>query len=552
MSPRVLLAVTVLLALGTLGSARPAAARAPTRAFALVIGNNRSLDPGTAALRYADDDAARFYELISSLRSARVHLLTVFDRETQATFPHLAGVPRPPTREALRQAMAGLVRAMEAARREGARTVFYFYYAGHGDVGGDREGYVHLLDGRFARSDLLTEVIARSSADLNHVIIDACNSYFLVNARRPEHDRRALRGFLTRASLERYPTTGVILSTATAAESHEWAKYRSGVFSHEVISALLGGADVDGDRRVDYQEVAAFVAAANLKVRDVRARLSVFARPPRADQRAVLMDLGELQRVGRADQRPARSRLGAYLTLPEELTGRYYLEDDRGVRYLDLHKSAEQPLRLALLDRPFYYLRSAGREALIRLDHPADVDARMLAFADIPVRSRGSVEESFRHDLYAVPFGRSFASGHGAAEREDPSAAEPAADVLELAVRPAPWYGRLATWKWTAAGAAAAAFGAGLTLELLASRNASRLDSSGQLTFPQARDLMRTASEQRTWGGIALGIAGTAALTSAVLFLLDRRRSAPNVPAGVTVGGSLAPEGGALSLSGNF
>jgi hypothetical protein len=50
--------------------------------------------------------------------------------------------------------------------------------------------------------------------------------------------------------------------------------------------------------------------------------------------------------------------VAAYLDVPRELEGHYYLEDDRGVRYADFNKSREQPLRLALLDRPHYYLRT--------------------------------------------------------------------------------------------------------------------------------------------------------------------------------------------------
>src|SRR5206468_464674 len=118
------------------------------------------------------------------------------------------------------------------ARRDaeaGRRVVFYFIFSGHGDVSADGIGYVHLLDGPWTRSDLFEEVLARSPAAVNHVIIDACNAYYLV-ARRggqaaPAGDNSLLvRDFLNREHLAAFPNTGVLLSTSRAAEVHEWGR----------------------------------------------------------------------------------------------------------------------------------------------------------------------------------------------------------------------------------------------------------------------------------------------------------------------------------------
>jgi hypothetical protein len=546
-----LVALTPTRLLAAPPSPRPALAGV----FALIVANNESLDPAVRRLQYADDDAARFHELMAALR-ANVRVLTVPDAETQRTFPGLAAVARPPTREALRRAMGELRDLMLEARKAGASTTFYFYFAGHGDVGSDREGFVHLLDGRFTRSDLFREVVGRSPADRNHVIIDACNSYFVVNARGHGH-LKAIRGFLTQESLDRYPNTGVVLSTATAAESHEWARYRSGIFSHQLLSGLLGGADVDGDGRIRYQELAAYVAAANLKVRDPRARVSIFARAPRADLRAPLLDLGLLARLRGDAARPAHGRVAGLLRLPAAFQGHWYLEDDRGVRYADFNKTAEHALALALLDRPFYYLRNDAQEARVALDGPGDVDGAALQLAPLPLASRGSVEESFRQDLYAVPFGRNFAQGHAAAETTEDDEPGPAiaADVPVLAARP--WWGRLATWKWTTAAITVAGLATGITLQVLAANNADKLDRSGALTWREAQDLQSRVGWQRAGSGIALGIAGTAAATAIVLFLLDRDgpRSSPppGAPAnGARVAGTVLPNGGGLTLQSAF
>ena len=81
--------------------------------------------------------------------------------------------------------------------------MFFFFYAGHGRVSDDGQGLITLQDGMFSRDDLYREVIAASPAHLNHIIIDACNSYFMVNSRgsRAKSTRKAIRSFLWRRSL---------------------------------------------------------------------------------------------------------------------------------------------------------------------------------------------------------------------------------------------------------------------------------------------------------------------------------------------------------------
>src|SRR5438067_1963103 len=89
--------ICAYLLLATLVSDTASAQReAPTRVFALIVANNHSLDRSVPSLRYADDDAARFYELMATL-GAETQLLTVLDAETQLTFGGLSQVARPPT-----------------------------------------------------------------------------------------------------------------------------------------------------------------------------------------------------------------------------------------------------------------------------------------------------------------------------------------------------------------------------------------------------------------------------------------------------------------------
>src|SRR5262245_44323499 len=78
--------------------AAPAAGVAAERlSFAVVIGNNKSLGRRRPELRYADDDAARYYEILQTMAPGRVTLLADFDRDTAQLFPATEPHALPPT-----------------------------------------------------------------------------------------------------------------------------------------------------------------------------------------------------------------------------------------------------------------------------------------------------------------------------------------------------------------------------------------------------------------------------------------------------------------------
>ncbi|MBM7111960.1 caspase family protein [Archangium primigenium] len=397
-----------------LGSA--SAGAAPERpAYALIVANNVGLEPQQAPLRYADDDGARYYELLAP-RVKEAVLLTVLDADTQALHPGLAGRTTPPTRAALQEALGRLNTRMAEDKARGAQPVLYFVFTGHGKRGAAGEGAVSLLDGAFTRTDLYTQVLAPSTASRVHLIVDACDSYFFVNSRGAlptgPAQLSAVRDTLAARELSRYPHVGAVLSTTREQESHEWSAIRSGVFSHQVLSALAGAADVNADGRVEYSELQAFIAAANQGVDDVRGRLDVSIQPPEMDRTLPLVDLKE------------RSRLG-FLLLPPGLEGRLWVEDARGLRVAELHKERERPVVLGLPPSERYFLRTQGREAPFRFAREgAVVDAGGLGWRDNAFAARGAVEDAFRERLFSVPFGPRFYQGYMASIGQTPVAAE--------------------------------------------------------------------------------------------------------------------------------
>ena len=409
------MALWVALLVGTAASAAPERV-----AYALILANNASTDPKQAPLRYADDDGARYYELFAP-RTRETVLLSVLDAETQSLHPGLASKTRPPTQAALQEALGRLNARMAEDRARGENPVLYFVFTGHGKRGPAGEGTVSLHDGVLTRTDLYEKVIAPSRASFLHLIVDACDSYFLVNSRGalPVAPARieAVKSLLATRELSRYPHVGAVLSTTREQESHEWSAIRSGVFSHQVRSALAGAADVNADGRVEYSELQAFVAAANQGVEDVRGRLDVSIQPPALDRATPLVDLGGEPRLG-------------FLLLPTGLEGRLWVEDARGLRVMELHKDRERSVVLGLPLGRGYHLRATGREAPFQLSRAgAVVDATGLSWRDNAFAARGAVEDAFRDKLFSVPFGPHFYNGYMASLGQTPVAPEQQPDL---------------------------------------------------------------------------------------------------------------------------
>lgn len=404
------LSVAALLAV-----AAPTTAPEPTgeggpraRAHVVIVAHNASADGSLAPLRYADDDGARYAELFG-LMSPNVALLSVMDVETQRLHPSLAGVARAPTRAELGRTLDRTFGAIEADNAAGHRTALYFVYVGHGSVGDDGEGAVHLADGHFTRADLYHQILARSPATVNHLVIDACNAYLMVARRGGDAAMEdALQSFLRKEGLDRYPNTGVLLSTSMAKEVHEWSRFSAGIFSHELRSALAGAADVDGDRKVTYAEARAFIAAANARVDNPAARLDVFARAPAIHLDEPLLDRGAL--------REAKA-----VHVPASRAGRWFLEDERGVRFADFHSAGDEAVTLSVVPQPRYFLRDTrGREIEIPLTVASRVDVGTLAVRDQSLASRGSEAVTFQRDLFALPFGRAYFEGYKGASLPAP------------------------------------------------------------------------------------------------------------------------------------
>jgi hypothetical protein len=368
----------------------------PFRA-AVVVGVNEAFDDSQADLRYADDDAARYAELLAG-QVEHLELLTVLDAESQELFPEAARQARLPDAAGLDAALTRLRALADGARALGRRAELYFVYVGHGRVRGG-EGEVRLLGGALSRTHLTEAVLADRHFDRKHLMVDACSAYLLVNA-RGESDAEvdaAFERFLEGQTLDRFPDVGAVLATSGAGPTHEWSRYQGGVFSHELRSALTGAADADDDGKVGYGEVEAFLAAANLEVPALKGRPKVFVRAPRIERAAALVELDA--------QLPA-------LELPAELAGHYVLEDARGLRYAELHKEAGFVMALRLQPERAYALLSGDGAELLRIPEPAGRTRLRLPLEPVPARGWDRGGEALPGQVRDAPPG-AFASPYG-------------------------------------------------------------------------------------------------------------------------------------------
>ena len=182
-------AALLALALAVAPAAGPAPADDPV-ALVLIVASNRGARSGRPALQYADDDGAKYYEVFRTIAGEEnTILLTDLDRDTARLFPALLDRVRSPTRPQLDAAAARLARKVADAAHGGRRTRFHFVYAGHGDVDAGR-GFLDLPDGPFTADDLQA-LVRTVGATESHLILDSCNSFFVVNPRKPGGTRFA-------------------------------------------------------------------------------------------------------------------------------------------------------------------------------------------------------------------------------------------------------------------------------------------------------------------------------------------------------------------------
>jgi hypothetical protein len=383
------------------------------KAFAVVIGNNKSLGRRRPELHYADDDAARYFEILETMAPGRVFLLSDFDRDTGRLFPETKPRATAPSRKNLDAVGRRLAAEVQRARAEGHETEVYFVFAGHGDV--ERgEGFVELADHRLRSSELKAWLRAIPFTRA-HVILDSCNSFFMLGVRKPGGRHFATSEDAARALSADLPNVGVFLSTSAEGEAFEWSEIQSGIFSHVVRSGLLGAADANADGSVSYLELSAFVDTATSEVKNPNMRPHVFARGPGAVDHTPIARLHSMSGVRR-------------FALSDADSLRVRLRDRHGLPLLDAHTERARELSLALpeawargslVERTRGDATSTAPVSTYAIPDASDT-VTLAALTDVtPASAVRGPDETFK-PLFAKPFGPGALASYVATRKDQP------------------------------------------------------------------------------------------------------------------------------------
>jgi hypothetical protein len=196
---------------------------------ALVVGSNRG-GPGQADLRFAEDDARRFAEVLVEMggySADSVRLLTA------------------PGRDELLAALARVREELTAQAERGDSSVFTFFYSGHA-----RASALSLGPDELALPELRKELLSLP-ATVTVAILDACQTGAIsqIKGAQPAAD------FSVNSVFDLNAAGAAIMASSTASElSQESDRLRSSYFTHHLLSGLRGAADADGDGRVTLSE----------------------------------------------------------------------------------------------------------------------------------------------------------------------------------------------------------------------------------------------------------------------------------------------------------
>jgi len=269
------------------------AASADVLDLGLIIGNNdyEGDVAGRRRLRYADDDALRAARVFRTLYpSASFWLLIDPDEETRNAIDKTGATEGLPNLETWVRTISGIRAVVHEARRQGIDAVrLFIYFSGHGE----NHGFLHLADHRLSRAEF-HQAVAQIGADQVSALMDGCYLGSAMRSGRMGPSSRAASIFSDELLLppERPASLGLIGAT-TEVQEHE--SLQGGLLTAIGLGGLAGLADLDNNRRLDFEEWARFVQAqAGTKTSPI----GVVWRGPERDPLRVIVDYDKLNLGG--------------------------------------------------------------------------------------------------------------------------------------------------------------------------------------------------------------------------------------------------------------
>ena len=198
--------------------------------FALVVG----ADEGTgtdAPLRFAEEDARRVARTLVDVGGVKPEDILVLDGARA---------------EDVERALERLADRLATEVGEGDSARVFVYYSGHADGTA-----LHLYGTEFPL-DTLRQDVEALDADVRLLVVDACQAGELLRTRGGAQ----VEPFDIEVA-EALSSEGMVVITSAAAgeDAMESDRLQGGVFTHQLIAGMSGGADRDADQRVTLEEL---------------------------------------------------------------------------------------------------------------------------------------------------------------------------------------------------------------------------------------------------------------------------------------------------------
>jgi hypothetical protein len=287
-----------------------AAGAAAGPVFVLALANDESFDRDLPVLRYAQDDLARFTNVM--VRTGLVpadHVTALHDG----------------TAKELRAAFADVARKASGAA-PGSKLIFYF--TGHSDVNG-----LHLADG-LLRKDELHALLRSVATESRIAFFDGCYS----GALAAKGVKPAGEFVVPHAELDE-PTGSVFFAATSGTDvAYEVEELKGSLFSHHLVDGLYGAADGNHDGLVTIDELYQHV----YKQMGAYAAALPAARAQKPEYSVDLHGRGALVLSYLA-------KTTAPVEIDASVGGEVTLTSDDGLQIFRLDKRAGEPLRLMLV-----------------------------------------------------------------------------------------------------------------------------------------------------------------------------------------------------------
>lgn len=217
-------------ACGLAAAASAAPAEARIERFAVLIGNNAG-EKGEVELRYAEDDAAKMYDVLKDLGGFPPANLVLLRSE---------GV------ETVRRTLITMNDRVRAAISSPDTDVLYLvYYSGHADANALHLGPTPLSLTEFE------QLVRGSAASARLLIVDSCRSGALTRVK----GGTSAPPFVIKLD-QRLAGQGMVTLTSSSGneDAQESDELKGSFFTHALVSGLLGTADADRDGAVSLEE----------------------------------------------------------------------------------------------------------------------------------------------------------------------------------------------------------------------------------------------------------------------------------------------------------